>query len=121
MLAYYDFATRTCILHRIGNPRESAISWFYYADLHAIAGLPRRSGRACLAVDLAETGAKAADDIAGVGRDRSRRPRGVSPYPFPRVVATSSDPWVDLNCRAVRLDARTGTLEYRQGSAGPAR
>ncbi len=45
VLAHYDFPTRTCT-STDSISWSSAISWFYYADLHAIAGLPGEAGPA---------------------------------------------------------------------------
>jgi hypothetical protein len=141
VLAHYDFPTRSCTIHRLDQwgfsgsrftaespaTGESAVSWFYYADLHAIAGLPADAGQPCVAIDLALRLARRIDlaEVRAEGAPRSRAVRaaeraraGLSPYPLPasQLATTPSDPWADLSCRAVRLDARTGTIEYRQGS-----
>jgi hypothetical protein len=140
VLAHYDFPSRTCTIHGLdqwesptsrssvgggatGASVESAISWFYYADLHAIAGLPAEAGQPCIGIDLALHSARRTDGAetpvsSRAVRAAERARAGLSPYPLPaaQLSTSPSDPWADLSCRAVRLDAKTGTLEYRQGS-----
>jgi hypothetical protein len=112
VLAHYDFPTRTCTIHHFGK-RELAISWFYYADLHAIAGRSKNPGQPCLAVDLAETGAGAqATSRAKAAIDRVSARLLRSPF----LVRDLSDRESNPNRLDVSLDARTGTLKYRQGS-----
>jgi hypothetical protein len=140
VLAHYDFVGRNCKVHHT-KLAESAISWFYYPDLHAIAGLAGEAGQTCMAIDLGgdryaprrvrdpQSGqlylfGDLAEDRADVWstsrsvRAVERARAGLSPYPLPaaQLSTSPSDPWADLSCRVVRLDAKTGTLEYRQGS-----
>jgi hypothetical protein len=114
-LAHYDFPTRTCSIHTV-DKMESLVSWFYYADLHAIAGHPAQEGSLCAAVDLVETGA-AAMRTSRAARAAERARMRILPYPLPaaQLWASPSDPWVDLTCHTVRLDSKSGALEYRQG------
>ena len=111
VLAHYDFSTRTCTLHR-PEKLEPTVSWLYYADLHVIAGLPREAEQPVVAIDLAETGA------AALSTSRARRvvehiKEGT--IPIDDWARGPSGSWIDRNCGDVRLDARTGTLEYRWG------
>ena len=117
VLAHYDFLDRRCTLHRLAQV-ESPVSWFYYPDLHAIAGLPGEAGQPCMAIDLAGDHVGDATASSRAARAAERARAGLSPYPLPaaQLSTSPSDPWADLSCRAVRLDAKTGILEYRQGS-----
>ncbi|MGP0063261.1 MAG: hypothetical protein ACLQGP_06605 [Isosphaeraceae bacterium] len=117
-LAHYDFHDRRCTLHHISiKLAESALSWFYYPDLHTIAGLSGEAGQVCTAVELAGGRVEAgATPRAKLAIERARA--GLSPYPLPvaQLSTSPADPWADLSRRAVRLDAETGTLEFRQSS-----
>ena len=95
---------------------ESAVSWFYYADLHTVACLPGEPGKPCLAIDLS-VGEAGATITSRAVRAAERARSGLSPYPLPaaQLLTSPSDPWTDLSCRAVRLGTKTGTLEYLQG------
>ncbi len=112
VLAHYDFIARTCVLHRL-DLRDSAISWSYYADLHAIAGRPRSHDQTCLALDLAESGTKGrVTPRAKAAFDRVSARVSCSPL----LIRDLSDREAVRDRLVVSLDARTGTLKYRQGS-----
>ncbi len=141
VLAHYDFPTRSCTIHRLdqwgfsgaqvhrGIARDGRVG-----GLVVLLRGPARDRRAPRGCGPALRGDRPGPPPGtsdrpgrgqGLGGPRSRavlaaeRARaGLSPYPLPaaQLLTTPSDPWADLSCRAVRLDARTGTLEYRQGS-----
>ena len=115
VLAHYDFIDRTCTFHRFEQV-ESAVSWFYYADLHTVACLPGEPGKPCTAIDLS-VGEAGATITPRAVRAAERARSGLSPYPLPaaQLLTSPSDPWTDLSCRAVRLGTKAGTLEYLQG------
>jgi hypothetical protein len=111
VLAHYDLPTRTCTTHRLGAHARS-VSWFYVADSHVIAGFLEDSEHLCVAVDLGAT-----EDAA---RSTSRARRVVEhvnkrAIPVDDWVRGPGGSWVDRGCRDLRLDAETGTLEYRRG------
>ena len=118
VLAHYDFPTRDCTIH--GLPalarRTSPVSWSYYTDLHSLGGRPAETGRPFLAIDLSARGEEAGKTPRA--RTAAQRARaGVLPYPLPgeRLETTPSDPWANLSCHSVALDATTGTLSYLRG------
>jgi hypothetical protein len=112
VLAHYDFPTRTCTLHRVGVD-ATTVSWFYIADSHVIAGLPEHADPPCIAIDLGapEDGARStsrARRVVDCFRETGMFPVG----DWARGPGGSS---IDRGGRDVRLDAATGTLEYRWG------
>ena len=120
VLAHYDFPTRTCtappISERSGS--ESARSpGSTTPTCMRSSDFPQRPGSLAWPSTWPKTGAEARPRSRAV-RAAERARAGLSPYPLPaaQLLTSPSDPWTDLSCRAVRLDAKTGTLEYRQGS-----
>jgi hypothetical protein len=115
VLAYYDFPSRTCIVHRMGAVVPTN-AWTYFRDLHAIVVHPRGEDGPYVAVDLAATGSEAT--TTGRAQRAAERARaGEQPYPVMAqpVWTSSSEPWVDLSLRVLRLDAGSGVLHFRLG------
>ena len=116
-LAHYDFPGRTCNLHEIHDV-PSEISWLYYRDLHAVAGLPADRDRPAGAIDLGETPEKAATS-SRANRAAARANAGVRPYPLTvsRVWTSPSMPRQDRPAfPALRLESATGTLQFDSGT-----
>jgi len=115
MLAHYDFPTRTCRLHEIGDAHTS-LSWLYYRDLHAIAR-PARRDRASLAFDLSGRGTLESTSTRA-SRAAARANAGILPYPLADVASwtSASESWADTSCQALLLDSKSGTLRFQQGS-----
>jgi hypothetical protein len=119
VLAHYDFPTRTCRVHSLESPADGdrLLSWFYYADLHSVACQPSDPGGLSLAIDLSASD-QAARKSSRALRAQERACAGTLPYRLPAALLEThpSEPWVDPTCKAVELDATTGTLTYRRGS-----
>jgi hypothetical protein len=115
-LAHYDFSTRSCTIHRVVDV-VPLVSWVYYRDLHAIAGRPLEPGQPVVAVDLARAGPEAATNSRAT-RAAERALAEVSPFPFfaRRMGRSAGDRWIDLNCRALRLDSDSGALHFQHES-----
>ncbi len=115
VFAHYDSSNRTCTIHwrKIRSPGLQ-----YYADLHTIVTFPSDHRRTYEAFDLSEIGSTAQGTSRAIRADERAR-AGILPYPMPAadLSTSSSEPWDDLSCEAVKLDARTGTLRYRLGSS----
>lgn len=122
ILAHYDFPTRTCRVHAppwLGEG-ESASSWFYYPDLHCVAGRSADEDRRPIAIDLS-AGSEAARMGSRAARAAERARAGTLAYPLPaaRLETYASQPWVDPALPAAVLDERTGVLTYVQRSGEP--
>jgi hypothetical protein len=116
-LAHYDFPGRTCTLHEIDD-MQGELSWLYYRDLHAVAGLPVDRERAAWAIDLGETGAKAMT-TSRAGRAAARANAGIRPHPLTISRAWTSFSQSNLDSPAsplLKLDSTTGTLQYVHGT-----
>ena len=111
-LAHYDFPGRTCTLHEI-DEWQGELSWLYYRDLHAVAGLPVDRERAAWAIDLGETGAKAMT-TPRAGRAAARANAGIQPHPLTVWRDRMSHDHPDLR-PLLQLDSTTGTLHYAPG------
>jgi hypothetical protein len=111
-LCHYDFGTRVCTIHPLERA-ESVVSWCYYPDLHAIAACPGTDRGAVVAVDLQAAGG--AGFLTPRARRAAERAESVN-APFPAVVSWPSaiprEHWVGAVRGVLRLDARTGMLEY---------
>ena len=122
ILAHYDFPTRTCRVHTLPwcGEGEGPSSWFYYADLHSIAGRPADEGQPPLAIDLSAS-AESARMSSRAARAAARACAGTLPYPLPaaRLQTYASEPWCDPAPPAAVLDERTGILTYVQRSGEP--
>jgi hypothetical protein len=117
-LAHYDFPTRTCNLHEIDDT-QSHLTWLYYRDLHVVAGLPANRERSAAAIDLGDTGAKAATS-SRANRAAARANAGMRPYPLTSLHTGTSQTLAGLEPptdHPLRLDPRSGTLYYEE-SAG---
>ena len=111
-LAHYDFPGRTCTLHEI-DEWQGELSWLYYRDLHAVAGLPVDRERAAWAIDLGETGAKAMT-TPRAGRAAARANAGIQPHPLTVSRDRMSHDHPDLR-PLLQLDSTSGTLRYVHG------
>jgi hypothetical protein len=112
-LAHYDFTGRTCRLHEVEGT-QGELSWLYYRDLHAVAGLPVDRNRHAVAIDLGETGV-AAPKSSRANRAATRASAGIRPYPLTTssVWTSPSLSWPDPPPSAsIRLDAISGTLHF---------
>jgi hypothetical protein len=116
ILAHYDFAGRVCSLRRLEST-TGAISWFYYRDLHALAGRPAKSGSRSLAVDLLDRGAAGPGSSSRAAEAARRADRGIPccPVPSPERHTAQSDASGASICRALELDPHTGALHYCLG------
>ena len=114
ILAHYDLRTRTCTIHTV-NQIGSKVSWFYYADLHAVAGRPAK-GRPSVAIDLGTTGPKAAT-TSRAARAAERADWGLLPDPLPvsQIETSPSEHLIDSRDHDPNLESYTGRLRYRQG------
>jgi hypothetical protein len=118
VLAHYDFTARNCALHTL-EAVKGVISWFYYRDLHAIAGrLSKGSGRTP-AVDLLATGAGAFSSSRAIAAAK-RADGEISPDALTSSQLASSprDPHDQRGLLALHLDSHRGALDYRLGPAG---
>jgi len=117
-LAHYDFATRSCRMHRVHDV-DPLLSWVYYRDLHTVAARPSKAGQPPVAIDLGSTGAQAATTSRAT-RAAERAALGASCFPaiVTQMRTSGSDPGVDPSGRVVRLDSDSGALYYPHGSGG---
>ena len=114
-LAHYDFRARECTLHEIDDPRHE-LTWLYYRDLHAVAGLAADRSRSATAFDLGETGASSGKS-SRARRAAERANEGIRPYPLSALPV-----WTSRSVRgpappigqSLSLDAISGTLHYRR-------
>src|SRR5262249_39411411 len=80
VLAHYDFTSRNCAIHTL-DVCPAPTSWFYYRDLHTLAGRGSKATHRTLAVDLAETGDAAARTPRAT-RAAMRADAGMPPSPL---------------------------------------
>ena len=113
-LVHYDFPTRTCTLHEIDD-QQGELTWMYYRDLHAIAGLVANRERPAVAFDLGETGAGALTSSRAT-RAAGRADARIRPDSF-----AFSSVWISPtirrtdppNSHSLRLDSGSGTLHFQ--------
>jgi hypothetical protein len=114
ILAHYDFPTRTCNLHTVEDASLSD-SWFYYRDLHSVVHRCTKEGRHKGALDLGATGPKAAT----TPRARRAVERAQEGFVLSSTLIVSErsaypcDSDRNITICSPILDARTGTLHYR--------
>ena len=110
-LAHYDFPGRTCRLHEV-DATQGELTWLYYRDLHAVAGLPANRDLHAVAIDLGETGVRAPTS-SRANRAAARANAGIRPYPLTMSAVRTSpsvpmpDPPASVS---IRLDRISGTL-----------
>ena len=96
--------------------QQGELTWMYYRDLHAIAGLVANRERPAVAFDLGETGAGALTSSRAT-RAAGRADAGIRPYSF-----AFSPVWTSPTIRrpdppashSLRLDSRSGTLHFQR-------
>ncbi len=116
-LVHYDCRARECRLHEIDDTRNE-LTWLYYRDLHAVAGLAADRSRSAPAFDLGETGSRAATS-SRASRAAERADAGIRPYPL-----SASPVWTSPSVpgpakpisHSLKLDAISGTLHYGRGT-----